>query len=165
MINTLHHDMYEQFGMAATEQERLDFQKRTYAEGYYTFYSLIKGFQSKLRTFTDEEIVDVELLIAKAKAMFPKPIEFSLSFQYIWKELEEIHAFKSHILRSIPPEDRSGEWQIIMDNPNTNQEVVCYPGLTFPQAAYLYGYFRPQLEKTEYIRIQKIQSVIKDYGS
>lgn len=165
MINTLHHHIYEQFNLAQTEQEKLDFQNKTYVEGYYTFYNLIKGFRVKLKTYADEEIAEVELLIAKAKEMFPRPIEFSLSFQFIWKEQEAIHAYKSHILRSIHAEDRAGEWQIIMDNPHTNQEVVCYPALTFQEAAYLYGYFRPQLEKAEYIRIQKIQTVIKDFGS
>ena len=51
-----------------------------------------------------------------------------------------------------------------MDNPLVVQEVVCYPALTFGDAAYLYAYFRPQLEKSEYIRLQKIQTVIQEIG-
>jgi hypothetical protein len=33
------------------------------------------------------------------------------------------------------------------------------------RAAYLYSYFRPQMKKNEYIRLQKVQQVIMHYGS
>lgn len=147
MIKALQDQTFEQFTSAGEEQDLIDFQKSLHEEGYYGFYRLIKGFELKLKSFADEEAEPVKQLIAKAKAYFPRPIEFSLSFQFIWRELEEIRAYKADILERIPQEDRSGEWQIIMDNPHTNQEVVCYPALTFAEAACLFGYSPPQLEK------------------
>jgi hypothetical protein len=68
-------------------------------------------------------------------------------------------------LETVPPDQRGGEWQVILDNPHTIQEIVCHPGLTFDDAAYLFSYFRPGLERNEYIRLQKIQNMIVQVGS
>ncbi|MNR53601.1 hypothetical protein D3C85_1736400 [compost metagenome] len=92
-------------------------------------------------------------------------MDFSPSWETIWPEIELTIAAKRNIYTNIPHADRAGEWQVIMDNPLVVQEVVCYPGLSFEDAAYLYAYFRPQLEKSEYIRLQKIQTVIQEIGS
>ena len=72
--------------------------------------------------------------------------------------------WKVYVYRKVPPGDREGEWQILMDNPYTNQEVVCYPGLTFDDAANLFAYFRPNLVKNEYLRMQKVSTAITEHG-
>lgn len=74
-------------------------------------------------------------------------------------------ATKIQVLQTIHKEDRDGEWQVIIDNPFAIQEVVCYPALNFLDAAYLYAYFRPDLEKNEYLRLQKIQTLVMEFGS
>jgi hypothetical protein len=104
-------------------------------------------------------------LLDKAKRLFPTPVLFSPSWDKVWSELEQIITHKAKILQAVPPEERDGEWQIVMDNPATIQEVVCYPGLTFLDAVYLFAYFRPQMEKNEYLRLQKVQTLFLQLGS
>ena len=52
-----------------------------------------------------------------------------------------------------------------MDNPYTNENIVCYPGLSFIEAAYLYSYFMVNLAKNEYIRLQKVVNLLISSGS
>lgn len=158
-------NLYEQFEEIITDQELISFQESIQNGGYPSFRRLLDGFKKKIEFFDDTEAEQMTELIEKAQKWFPQPGKFSPSWERIWDELEQIIIYKIKLLNSIPTEERSGEWQVVMDNPYTNQEVVCYPGLSFIEAAYLYGYFRPELEKNEYMRIQKVQSLIMEFGS
>jgi hypothetical protein len=133
-------------------------------EGYSAFLRFLDGFKMKVKTFGDEDSEQMLRLLDKARQLFPEPRTFSPSWDKVWKELEQMISFKIRALQTIAPEDRGGEWQIIMDNPYFTQQVVCYPCLSFAEAAYLYAYFRPQIENNEYIRLQKIQNVIMELG-
>lgn len=156
---------YDAFVQAQSEQELLDIQSIITTGGYSSFRLLLDTLTEKLKVYEDDEIGFMETLIAKGKKLFPAPAQFSPSWECVWDELEQSTRYKASILQSIPAEDRDGEWQVIMDNPFAIQEVVCYPGLPFLQAVYLYAYFRPQLEKNEYIRLQKIQTLVMDVGN
>jgi len=133
-------------------------------EGHSCFRRFIDSFTAAIKAAQDGEFERIDRLIAQAQTLFPIPAEFSPSWQKIWDELREMNANKQSVLAAIPAGDRSGEWQIIIDNPKAIQEVVCYPALPFLDAANLYAYFRPQLDKNEYIRLQKIQTVIQQVG-
>ncbi|WP_188175894.1 hypothetical protein [Paenibacillus sedimenti] len=157
-------NQFDAFDKIQTEAEAAEFQAMLLREGYSGFRSLLDGFTEAVKSAMDAEIEGIEQAIAKASRMFPEPVIFSPSWERIWHELGEMAAFKKSVLEQIPAHDRDGEWQVILDNPHAVQEVVCYPGLPFHEAAYLYAYFRPQLEKAEYIRLQKIQTLIQDTG-
>lgn len=156
---------FEQFKNATTKEQIIELQQFVKMKGYSFFRKILEGLHESLKTFTDEETDDIVHMLQKAKECFPEPGRISPSWEYVWAELEQIIAFKIKLLRSVPINEREGVWQVIMDNPYTNQEVVCYPELTFMDAAYLYGYFRPGLEKNEYIQVQKVESILTEYGS
>ncbi|MFD0695115.1 hypothetical protein ACFQZT_13485 [Paenibacillus sp. GCM10027628] len=161
MLNNL----FDGFGKIQTEVEAAAFQAMLLQEGYSGFRRLLDGFTEAVKSAMDTDIAGIEQAVAKASRMFPEPVIFSPSWERIWQELGDTAAYKRSVLEQVPPHDRNGEWQVILDNPGAIQEVVCYPGLQFNDAAYLYAYFRPQLEKAEYIRLQKIQTLIEDKGS
>jgi hypothetical protein len=162
---TLRKSLFEQFVHAETEQELLAIQQRINEEGYSGFRPFLDDFIARIRSFLDDETKEIESLIERAKTLFPAPGTFSPSWERIWDELEQTVAYKRKVLETVPVEERDGEWQIIMDNPYVIQDVVCYPGLPFLEAAYMYGYFRPGLEKNEYLRLQKVRTVFMEFGS
>jgi hypothetical protein len=156
---------YESFVQAQTDQELLEVQSMVNTGGYSSFRLLLDTLTEKIKAYEDGEIEHVAALIDKGKKLFPKPVLFSPSWEVVWQTLEQTVGYKASVLKSIPARERDGEWQVIMDNPFAIQEVVCYPGLPFLQAVYLYAYFRPQLERNEYIRLQKIQTLVMDFGN
>ncbi|MBP1963949.1 hypothetical protein [Paenibacillus aceris] len=156
---------YSDFFMLMSAEAEAAYQQEVCAEGYAGFRRLLDGLTEAIKAAADADIPNLERALNKAGRLFPEPVQFSPSWACIWAELGATLAAKRHVLSSIPPAERTGEWQVIMDNPQVVQEVVCYPGLDFHDAAYLYAYFRPQLEKSEYIRLQKIQTVIQELGS
>ncbi|WJH33327.1 hypothetical protein MJA45_12640 [Paenibacillus aurantius] len=149
---------------AQTEEDLLVFQEIVTRGGYSGFHALLEGFKLKIKTFMDEEADSLLTLVATARRLLPDPGSVSPSWQVVWDELEKEVEAKREVLKRIPPYERDGEWQIIIDNPHAVKEVVCYPGLVFPDAAYLYAYFSHQLENNEYIRLQKIVNVLVNYG-
>ncbi len=156
---------FEQFMNAFSEDDISELQHRVNREGYPFFRRLLDRFEQKIKEFTDSEFKEMMDLIDKAQKIFPQPGKISPSWEYVWERFEQTITFKINALESIALEERNGDWQVVMDNPHTNQEVVCYPSLSFMEAAYLYAYFRPGLEKNEYIQIQKVHRLITEYGS
>jgi hypothetical protein len=155
---------FERFAAAEAAEEQRRVSEEVKARGYSAFYPIVEGFNSLLRSFADDETGRVDELLRRGRRLFPEPAAFSPSWEKLWDELEQVAGYKRYALASVPAGERDGEWQVLMDNPYTNQEVACYPALTFMEAAYLYGYFRQRLEKNEYIRLQKIQTLIMNYG-
>lgn len=152
------------FNKLTTAEAEALFRREVLSEGFAGFRRLLDSLTDAIKAAGDTEMDTVERSVAKAKRLFPEPVDFSPSWEKIWPELESTIAAKKHIFANISHAERAGEWQVIMDNPLVVQVVVCYPALTFEDAAYLYVYFRPQLEKSEYIRLQKIQTVIQEIG-
>jgi hypothetical protein len=134
-------------------------------EGYGAFRDLVEQFKKAIRKAGEQDEQEVNSRIAVAERLFPEPAKFSPTWQKIWQELKDTMYWKAFVYRSIPETGRNGEWQVLMDNPFTNQEVVCYPGLSFEEAANLFAYFRPTLVRNEYLRLQKIETAITENGS
>jgi hypothetical protein len=158
-------NLFELFVQATSDELLQDIQRKVNQEGYYGFRQIAEGISDKIKAAVDEEMPAIEKLIERGKQLFPTPVNFSPAWERIWPELEKMAATKIHLLQSIPADTRDGEWQVIIDNPYAVQEVVCYPALNFLDAVYLYAYFRPDLEKNEYLRLQKIQTLVMDFGS
>jgi hypothetical protein len=156
---------YHRFEQAVSEEELLEF-RQTVAEGGFTAFRLfLEGFRRKLKEYEDHECDTVSERLAAARSLFPEPSRFSPSWAGVWGEFEAIITYKRTVLESIPPGSREGEWQILIDNPYTNADLVCYPSLTFLEGAYMYAYFRADLKQNEFIRLQKIETVILAFGS
>ncbi len=155
---------FERFRLADSEQTREALKLDVERVGYYAYFELLEHFRKWLRQYEDHEIEECSRLIQLGRELFPEIIRLSPSWQRIWDELEELAGHKNRVLQQTAASDREGEWQIVMDNPYTNQNVACYPSLSFLEAAYLFGYFRPGLEKNEYIRLQKIHNAVVEYG-
>ncbi|WP_199614343.1 hypothetical protein [Paenibacillus alkalitolerans] len=134
-------------------------------EGYGAFRALVEQFKEAIKKAGDQDADAVTAHIEIAERLFPEPAKFSPTWQKVWQELKDTMYWKAYVYRSVSEGERTGEWQILMDNPFTNQEVVCYPGLTFDQAADLFGYFRPTLVNNEYLRLQKVETSITVRGA
>lgn len=156
--------LFNRFEQAASEQELKELQQEIKQQGYANFRQLLEDFDQRIRSFDDQQVDSMYQLLEKARKTFPTPQQFSPSWQHIWDVYEQRIRYKHKLLSTIPPAEREAQWQIIMDNPYTNQEVVCYPDLSFMEAAYLYCYFRPELVSNEYIQVQKVNSVFMEYG-
>ena len=133
--------------------------------GYSAVFRFVEQFRERIKTFGDEEIEKMQQLITKGETFLPEPGAVSPSWQDLWEHFRLVTDYKINALKTIPASERDGEWQVLLDNPYTHQDIVCYPGLTFAEAAYLYGYFRSDLKKNEYIRMQKVQNLIMEFGS
>lgn len=156
---------FDLFVKAASEEELQQFRQTVVEGGFTPFRLFLEGFRDKLKQFEDGECERVNQWIATAKRLFPEPGRFSPSWAEIWNEFEQIAQVKQTVLESIVGPEREGEWQILIDNPYTNSDLVCYPSLSFLEGAYMYAYFRTDLKQNEYIRLQKIQNVIMAFGS
>jgi hypothetical protein len=161
----MYENLWARLAAAASEQELTELQTAIRNGGYSAFHQLLEGCRQHLRVIRDEELQKIRHLLDTAKRLFPDPGLFSPSWLHIWQELEQMVAIKSNLMKTVPLKEREGEWQVILDNPFTIEEIVCHPGLTFDEASYLFSYFRLGLEKNEYIRLQKIQNMMVDVGS
>jgi hypothetical protein len=146
-------------------EELADFGRRLAEQGFTTVRRFLEEIREYLRTYMDEEAEMAATVVQRALTALPTPGRISPSWQNIWQELQGIVRYKQEVLRSIPPETRSGEWQVLLDNPYSHQHIAVYPGLTFQEAAYMYAYFRTDLEPNEYIRLQKVETVIFHTGA
>ncbi|WP_282935266.1 hypothetical protein [Paenibacillus sp. RC67] len=161
----MNRNQWQQLENGISEEELASWKTSIDEGGYSAFHMLLEGFKNTLKKLQEYEKESIYAWITKAREMFPSPEQFSPSWSDIWDELQQMAEIKTKLLQTVSPEERDGEWQLILDNPHSIQEVVCHPGLTFDEASYLYSYFRPGLQKNEYIRLQKIQSMVMEVGS
>lgn len=150
--------------LESPETERM-FRDDMNTAGYFAFYAFAEQFREGLRHYDDEDRARYGELLWRSRALFPDPMRFSPSFREIWDEYEAIYAAKNEALDSVPQAARDGEWQVLLDNPYVTQQVVCYTGLSFLEAAYLYGYFRRELKPNELLRLQQITHCLTASGS
>lgn len=132
--------------------------------GYSAFSDLLDGLRRHLAAAEEEQIPQLKELVKKGRSMVPDPGAISPSWETVWDDFDRYITFKLEAMSAIAAPEREGEWQIVMNNPYTNDGIACYPGLTFPEAAYLYAYFRKDLKKNEYLRMQKIVNLLVVQG-
>jgi len=157
--------IFEELRKAATPEEERQLGRRIAEGGYSRFSELLESFRHWMKTADESSIGQVKEWIRKGRRIIPEPGRISPSWTHVWEELERFLRHKERALRQVPPHEREGEWQIVMDNPYTNESVTCYPGLSFIEAAYLYGYFLDSLKKNEYIRLQKVVTLLVTEGA
>ncbi|NBD23435.1 hypothetical protein [Paenibacillus glycinis] len=133
--------------------------------GFTPMRRFLDEFRHYLRTYEEADCDTAASLLARAMEAVPEPGRISPSWTYIWGEYGGIVRTKAEIFRDVPKRDREGEWQVLLDNPYSNQNIAVYPGLSFMEAAYMFAYFRTELANNEYIRLQKIATVITCTGA
>ncbi|XEC92536.1 hypothetical protein AB6A23_14105 [Paenibacillus tarimensis] len=133
-------------------------------EGFTAVRRFLDDFRTYLRSYEDHQSEEASRLVARGRAALPEPKRISPSWADIWEEYAGIVKVKNSVLHQIPAGRRDGEWQVLLDNPYTNQNIVVYPAMTFLESAYLYAYFRIGLTENEYIRLQKVDTVISESG-
>jgi hypothetical protein len=133
-------------------------------EGFAAVRRFLDDYRVYLQTFDEGQIEEADELLARGRTALPEPGRVSPSWVRIWEHYEGIARYKREIFDAIEKGKRTGEWQVLIDNPFTNGSVAVYPALTFLEAAYMFAYFRTDLEKNEYIRMQKVETVIARTG-
>lgn len=142
------------------ESKLSQFRREMEAAGYFAFFSFVEDFRNHLKSYGDDAASETLALVLTARRLFPNPVMFSPSWEKVWDELELIVRAKNETLRQVAPDRREGEWQVLIDNPYLPQQVVCYPGLAFLDAAYMYAYFQYDLEPSELLRLQRIEQLL-----
>jgi hypothetical protein len=156
-------EIFERF-QSAGENEYEALRQEYKSGGYSMFSELLEGLRQALLIAAEEQMDHLRSLVSKGRLIIPDPGAISPSWERIWTDYEGYITRKSEALAIVEPANRDGEWQIVMDNPYTNESIACYPGLSFVEAAYLYAYFRKDLKKNEYLRLQKIANLIITSG-
>lgn len=152
------------FAMLGEKERRTEVKQSIERGGYDAFRVFIDQWEQALKEVEEDGFDELEERLAWCREAFPEPVRFSPVWQVVWDELGEKLRWKRYVFESVPPGEREGEWQIIMDNPYMNQGIVCYPALSFLEAAYLFGYFKPTLANNEYLRVQKIVNALEVTG-
>jgi hypothetical protein len=156
---------FHTYRLLTTLTERDAFREDMHGQGYYAFYAFVEEFRSSLKSYAEEEMEVMGSLLARGRADFPNPARFSPSWDKLWDEFEQVYRAKNQVLSSVATDERSGEWQVLLDNPYLPQQVVCYPNLAFVEAAYMYAYFQKDLKPNEILRLQKVTRILRTSGS
>ncbi|WP_225442461.1 hypothetical protein [Paenibacillus lycopersici] len=159
------HDYFAQLKELRSGAEIEPFGKALREAGFTPVRKFLDEFRQYLRTYEDAEIATASELLERAMKAVPEPGRISPSWAYIWREFKGIIRTKAQIFKDVPASRRDGEWQVLLDNPFSNQNIAVYPGLTFIEAAYMFAYFRTELANNEYVRLQKIATVMTISGA
>jgi len=164
MTTTQKEGRFAEFRRLSLQDEAEAFGAALAAEGFTAVRRFLDDFRDYLRSFADEQTGTAMFLLAQGRRALPEPGRISPSWAEVWTEFGRIAAYKSEAMARIPADARGGEWQVLLDNPHSSGSIAVYPGLTFMEAAYLYAYFRSGLEPSEYIRLQRVDTVIMNTG-
>lgn len=148
----------------ATDEQRTAFRQALAAKGYSAFFAFVEDLRNVLRTYDESEQQDIGRLLQRCRADFPEPQRYSPSWAELWNEFDHLYAAKNGVMREISASERDGEWQVLIDNPFLPHQVVCYPSLTFRDAAYTYAYFQKDLKPNEILRLQKVSHLLTTSG-
>jgi len=157
-------NLFEQFVQVSTNPEYEQLRDVLNQGGYSYFSELLSELKQFLMHCEEAELELAKQLVSKGKVIIPHPQLLSPSWAKVWDDYDRLIKYKQEALRHVLPAEREGEWQVIIDNPFTNEGVSVYPALSFGEAAYLYAYFRKDLAKNEYIRLQKITNLLMSTG-
>lgn len=139
-----------------TTEHRNMFCQTVINKGYSAFYALIEDLRHLIRNYQDTELAEIDRLLKQCREDFPDPASFSPSWADLWDEFDLIYRAKNEVLADFAETERNGEWQVLIDNPYLPHQVVCYPALTFLDAAYKFAYFQKDLKPNENLRLQRI---------
>lgn len=157
-------DFYATFKNAKSQEEKQNLVQEIESQGYSLINEWIKRLESDLQQADEDQFNQIEAEIQTAQELLPNPGKYSPLWVNTWQILCDIWGIKKKVFQEIPKSERSGEWQILFDNPYSTEGTVIHVKLSFPHAAYQFAKYRNGLHKHEYVSIQKAQRYITDYG-
>lgn len=138
--------------------------KKFTSRGFSGVHDLIYRIRYEMRHAEEVQMGELQELLKELRKAIPEPGQFSPSWKKIWDELDEEWIIKMKVYRTVKPQDREGEWQVIFNNPYSTEGVICHTDLSFAEAAYLYAHFRRSLSQNEMIKLQKALTVLREVG-
>lgn len=157
-------DWFEYFKEITIEQDKVKFKDDMEKTGFPAFNHLINAFFNKLKEMDESEFKQVEDWIQLGNELFPHMASISPAWDKIWEQLHNIYLTKVNLYNKVPEAERSGEWQVLYDNPLSTDEIVCNTSKTFIEATYIVAKYNSHLKKTEYVNLQKVVTVVKIEG-
>lgn len=164
MLDTTYKPLASWLEEAKSEKEIEALQQVAEKNGFSYFHAFIESIKQKIGTFSDEDTDAMLAYLNKVEKVFPDPGLYSPAWDRMWNKFRAMIDDKIDILHQIPVHEREGEWQVLLDNPYSNDSITCYPRLSFAEAVYLYCYFREDLAKNEYVRLQKVVTSQLQHG-
>lgn len=155
----------EELSFIRTDEQKLSFKKNIENIGFSALNRLILSFYDKLKFMEEKEFKEVKRWVELGKELFPNLFLISPSWENTWEELMGIYTIKVALFEEVPQNQRDGEWQVIFDNPLSNDEIVCNPNLSFVVATYLMAKYQLHLKKAEYVKLQKVALSITKKGN
>jgi len=155
---------FTQFIELKTEEEKNEFRKNITKIGYSAINQWLHSFNDMLKKMSENEFKQVESWLELGKEILPDLSSISPAWENKWKELFDLYQAKTEIYNQIPVEERAGNWQVLFDNPNTTDGIVCQPNIAFSEATYLYAKYQLGLKKAEVLQLQKVTISITRNG-
>jgi hypothetical protein len=149
---------------STSNQQLVEIGNRIKGAGYTGFYEIQDYIRESFKRTDEANLNEFNELVNKIKTAVPNPGEISPSWEYFWRDLDRMTHLKDKVFNEVHADTREGEWQVIIDNPFSHDNVACYPMLSFLEGVYLYCYFSLNLKKNEYLRLQKIASLVTMHG-
>ena len=157
-------NFYQQFKEIKTKEQGNQFKQTVEKVGFSAFNEIVQSLHGDLKKVNEngfEELVD---WIKLGKELFPTPVSISPVWENIWQELLTIYELKKELYSQIPLEQRSGEWQVLFDNPMSTETTVCHIGKMFEEATYLTAKYQLTMKRAEVLKLQKVVTSITKNG-
>lgn len=148
--------LFQEFIKIGTSAAQSAFRDKMLSNGYTHLRYLVEELTDAIRRAEEDDFPTLANWIANARDLIPEPSQISPYYQSVWEELARMIAYKQEAYAKFSKEQRHGEWQIVYNNPNANDDLLCIPSLSFPEATYLYAKYRLDLKKAEILRLQKV---------
>lgn len=156
---------FRSFINISSDAEKVAFKKEIEGTGFSALNQFINSLYDKVKNMDEKEFKEVKNWLELSKELLPDLSLYSPAWQDTWKELFYLYDTKVEIYSAVSNEERKGEWQVLFDNPFSTEQIVCHTNKTFTDAAYLTAKYQFKLRRAEYIKLQKVISVITKKGS
>jgi hypothetical protein len=157
-------DFYRQFINADTHQQKEELTGILKSQGYSFINEWIIQLEKEIKWLEEKDLSRLQELLRKAEDILPEPEQHSPLWRNLWREIKLILIYKMRVFVKVEESERDGEWQVILENPASNEGLTTHAHLTFSEAAYLYAKFRKDLAVKEHISLQRVKTFIAENG-
>jgi len=158
-------EFYSQFKAAQTVEEKKHLGSVLRAQGYAFINQWLRNIEEELKEMDEEQFEETFELLIKGEEILSAPEKHSPLWKGLWEELKIIYHLKCSVFERLQGQARSGEWQVVIDNPLSIEGLTTHAFLSsFKVAAYYYAKYRKDLDKREWITLQRINTVILERG-
>lgn len=156
--------LFEEFIKLDTPDKKAEFLDKLLANAYTNLRNLTDQLTESIRKAEEADFPVIAGWIQQARHLIPDPHQISPYYQSVWDKLLKVLTYKQEAFMSFAQDHRDGEWQIVFNNPNTHDELLCIPSLTFTEACYMFAKYRTDLKQNEILRLQKVTDHLTTTG-